>query len=65
MIEFKVTCDMCKRKLDDFEDPIKIVHQFGYGTEYDGERWEFEICEECLIKIVKENNINKRIFTFN
>lgn len=27
--------------------------EFGYGSKYDGERWSFDLCEDCLDAIVK------------
>ena len=26
---------------------------FGYGSDYDFERWEFHLCETCLIDLIK------------
>ena len=25
---------------------------FGYGSEHDGERWSFELCEDCLLGLI-------------
>jgi NMD protein affecting ribosome stability and mRNA decay len=57
-IPVQITCDRCKAVLEDYEQPVKIRHSFGYGTEYDQSRVEFELCEKCLIEILKKEQID-------
>lgn len=26
---------------------------FGYGSRFDNERWEFDLCEDCLVELIK------------
>jgi len=55
-----VICDKCHRKIEDYENYININHQFGYGTVEDLNRWEFQICEDCLIECVNDCKIEYR-----
>ena len=27
---------------------------FGYGSKYDTDQWEFDLCEDCLFEVVKD-----------
>ena len=48
-----IQCDRCKRAIKDYEEFHKIRHHFGYGTEYDQDFLEADICETCLLEILK------------
>ncbi len=30
-----------------------ISCRFGYGSEYDMESWKFDLCESCLVELIK------------
>lgn len=52
-----ITCNMCGKtytyKDGYFEHDITTVNvQFGYGSKFDTENWEFDLCDDCLEKIV-------------
>ena len=54
MIIYK--CDICKTEI--FPDRIShLKHTFSYGSLRDGETWNIDICENCLEKIIEENNL--------
>lgn len=54
----EITCHRCGQtktitKLgyeeDQFHD-IELI--FGYGSNYDGEKWSFTLCEDCMVEYV-------------
>ena len=54
MIIYK--CDICKQKIN--KDQIShLEHTFSYGHLRDGETWHIDLCENCLEKIIEENNL--------
>ncbi len=57
-----IICDRCQREIKDFEEFLKIRHEFGYGTPNDGDYLESEICEDCLNEILRNNNITYRLY---
>jgi len=58
-----VTCNKCgvseDRNVGDFSDDgyddnfASFRTHFGYGSRYDNERWQFDLCEGCLTELVK------------
>ena len=57
-----VSCDRCGRKATDEIDaqaiePIKIM--WGYGSKFDLECWEFDLCDTCLEEITKDIRVVK------
>ncbi|MEK4025404.1 hypothetical protein [Sporosarcina sp. FSL W7-1283] len=54
----KVVCNKCG-KHDDAKEGINLAHyqeigvSFGYGSDYDMQSWKFDLCEECLVELVK------------
>lgn len=56
------TCNKCGKevkvdheKVCEWEDDIKgFSLSFGYESSFDGERWSFDLCEDCLVNIIKE-----------
>ena len=57
-----IQCDRCKRDIKDYEEFHKIRHHFGYGTENDTYFLEADICETCMIEILKNTNTDYRIY---
>ena len=59
----KVTCNKCgtSKELtgDEYErewqsNKFQSMHNsFGYGSSFDNEIWRYDLCEECLVEIVK------------
>ena len=51
-------CDFCEEKFDDMTVECngygQIVIGFGYGSVYDDERWNGEICDKCFDKHFKD-----------
>jgi len=65
-VEDKITCNKCGKVYDlneecleewqaDFMKNFKV--SFGYASEYDGQQWEFDCCESCLVEFVKSFKI--------
>jgi hypothetical protein len=52
-----VKCDRCtKEEIVEHHNvgsitPITI--DFGYGSVYDGEKWHFHLCDDCIDDVVK------------
>ena len=62
-VPVKAICDKCGFELkSDTEDLIEIRHQYGYGSDKDGEYLETDICEECFEAIVLSMDIKVRRF---
>jgi hypothetical protein len=57
-----VMCNQCG-KIIESEDPFalnKIAEfhlYFSYGTNHDGETWRFDLCEDCIEKLVDKFKI--------
>ena len=56
----KTVCDKCGVEAKKYESFIEIYHHFGYGSEYDNEYWEIDLCEKCLLEVIKKSNITVR-----
>jgi len=57
----KVKCDRCKRYLKEYEGYLEIDYTFGYGTVNDGNNIKAEICEDCILKILRNSDVEYRI----
>jgi len=71
LIEDKGLCNKCGKKIELSPEEImnidaNLFHffkiHFGYGSDFDREVWDFDLCEECLVGFIKEFRIppNKR-----
>jgi hypothetical protein len=55
----EITCNRCGKTKEvtdyGYEDDQfhKIELVFGYGSNFDTERWNFQLCEDCIIEYVK------------
>lgn len=55
-------CNRCGKKNHiqegknhDFEDDTQSIYlDFGYESKFDGEKWSFDLCDNCLEAIVKD-----------
>lgn len=53
----KIICNCCGKEYDvinecDFSDITPISITFGYGSKFDTDTLEFELCDDCIEKIV-------------
>lgn len=56
------TCNNCGKGVniksdtsEEWTDDIKNFHvDFGYESHFDGEKWSFDLCEECLVNLIKQ-----------
>lgn len=56
----KVYCNMCGKELDfwDRQEGFSIHTHCGYGTKYDGEYIELDLCCECMENLVEKCEIS-------
>ncbi len=47
-------CDECNIELGLECRKIPLYHSFGYGTQYDGQVLDIDLCEPCLIKFFRK-----------
>lgn len=58
-----ITCNKCGKsdelEYGDYQDITKLNNyhnfsvEFGYGSLFDMEKWDFELCEKCLVDFVR------------
>ena len=56
----EVVCDKCGSLIE--FDPVEIRHEFGYGSEKDGDYIEADLCEGCFMDILRRERIKYREF---
>ena len=59
LVTKSITCNKCGHTdwIDDNGGNYyfqRLNCDFGYGSKFDMEGWEFHLCEECLIELVKK-----------
>lgn len=54
------TCNMCGKTFDmwDAQENFSIHRKLGYGTKYDGDTLELDLCCDCIEKIIKECKVS-------
>ena len=54
------TCNMCGKAFDmwDAQENFSIHRKLGYGTKYDGDTLELDLCCDCIEKIVEECKVS-------
>ncbi len=61
----KLVCDKCGQEEEigklDTEYVIEFSHTFGYGSEHDFDKINFDLCEKCLFNLLSENGIKYRM----
>jgi hypothetical protein len=73
VIESKVVCNKCGLEYDDeksehgYEEwQWDTIHafkvEFGYGSKHDLEKWNFDLCENCIEELVSTFKIDKTCF---
>lgn len=52
----RFTCNMCGKKFDmwDEQEDFSIRRRLGYGTAYDGDELDLDLCCGCMEKIIDE-----------
>lgn len=53
----KLVCNMCGKDFDmwDTQENFGFHHHVGYGSEFDGEVINLDLCCECFDKLMKEH----------
>ena len=53
-------CNKCGRKLDKFDEQQGFTYkrQLGYGSSYDGEMVDFQLCSACIDNLLAECEVN-------
>lgn len=53
-------CNKCGKTFDfwDKQEAFHIYHKLGYGTSYDGDTLELDLCRGCMDKLIDECKIN-------
>lgn len=48
-------CNKCGKEVSPTysEDFISFYESFGYNSHFDGERWEWDVCPECLLEWIR------------
>lgn len=54
MIQSKIFCNLCGKEMDrwDRQEGFSIHRRCGYGTKYDGETLELDICCDCMERLI-------------
>lgn len=50
-------CNKCGRESNHTE---KVYINFGYGSKFDSEKWEFNLCDDCLEEFALSNAIKPK-----
>lgn len=52
----EITCNKCGKKFDvwDSQEDFSLHRKLGYGTKYDGETLDIDLCCECMDKLIDE-----------
>ena len=50
----EITCNMCGKKFNvwDTQEAFRIYRDLGYGTKYDGDVLELDLCCECMERLI-------------
>ena len=58
-------CDKCGAKEIIYELGTSYVaeftHRFGYGSEHDQKKLDFDLCDKCLFELLNENEVKYRL----
>jgi len=60
----KIICNKCGKESDatDYTNTNQeFILSFGYGSNYDNQIWQLDLCEDCLMKIIGEFQIKPEI----
>lgn len=55
-----ILCNMCGKQFDiwDTQEDFSINRRLGYGTKYDGDELQLDLCCDCMEKIIDECKIS-------
>lgn len=55
MIQSKIICNLCGKEFDQWDKlgNFSICKRLGYGSKYDGETVNIDICCDCMEKLVE------------
>jgi hypothetical protein len=50
----KIICNKCGKELDmwDMQEGFRMYRRFGYGTKYDGDTVDLNLCCDCIEKLI-------------
>ena len=53
-------CNMCGKGFDiwDTQEDFSIYRSLGYGTKYDGDELQLDLCCDCMEKIIDECKVH-------
>ena len=56
LIKNEIICNKCGKKFDVFDrhEGFSLQGRFGFGTKFDGENYELDLCCDCMEKLVEE-----------
>ena len=60
LVTTAITCNKCghNEEIDpngfNYNLFQKVNFHFGYGSKFDTETWEFHLCDDCVVSVVKE-----------
>ena len=56
----EIICNKCGKPFDiwDTQEAFHIYSQLGYGTSYDGDELELDLCCGCMEELIKECKIS-------
>lgn len=60
-----IICNKCgevSEEIDYINTNQEFNLSFGYGSDYDTQNWQFDLCEKCLMEIVNEFQIEPEGF---
>lgn len=54
----RVMCNCCGKELDSDADYLSVEKEWGYFSNKDGVRQRFDLCEDCVDRIVESFKIS-------
>ena len=62
MRHVKYICDCCGKEFDDYDknNCAGIYFSPQYGSKYDGEKFDIDLCIDCMDKIIDMMHINHK-----
>ena len=55
----RIYCNKCGKEMDEFDiqEQFQIQTRLGYGSKYDGDMLDIDLCCECMDKLIEECEI--------
>lgn len=56
----KIICNKCGKEFDewDTQEEFRIYSHLGYGTKYDGDKLELDLCCDCMTDLIDSCKIS-------